>query len=72
MPAEDSPAGRYCTLAVTAAAAASVNVHVRTRLPLLEQAPDQTAERPFVTDSVIDVPTAKDAEPLAPVIELAG
>jgi hypothetical protein len=36
-------------------------------LPPLEQSPDQMAERPFVTVSVIDVPTANDAEPLVPV-----
>jgi hypothetical protein len=39
-------------------------------LPLLEQAPDQTAERPFVTLNVIDVPRVNDAEPLAPVATL--
>ena len=43
----------------------SVNVQVRTLLPPLEQAPDQIAMRPPLTLSVIDVPTANDAEPRA-------
>jgi len=46
------------------------NVHVLTLLPALEHAPDQTASRPFVTLSVIDVPIANDAEPLLPVATL--
>ena len=60
----------YCTLAVTAAAADRVKVHVRTLLPPLEQAPDQMAERPLLTLRVIDVPTANDAEPVVPVATL--
>jgi hypothetical protein len=61
---------RYWTLAVIAAAAARVKVHDRTFEPPLEHAPDQTAERPLLTLSVIDVPTAKDADPLEPVATL--
>jgi hypothetical protein len=61
---------RYCTLAVTAAVPPRVNVHVRTLLPPLEQAPDQTAERPLDTLSVIEVPTVNDADPLLPVAAL--
>jgi len=52
---------------VTAAVPESVNVHVLVLLPPLEHAPDQMAERPLLTLRVIDVPTAKDAEPLVPV-----
>ena len=57
---------RYCTLADTDAFAFSVNVHVFVLLPLLEQAPDQIASRPFETLSVIDVPVANDAAPVLP------
>jgi hypothetical protein len=46
----------------------NVNVHVFVLLPLLEQAPDQIASRPFVTLSVIDVPVPKDAVPVAPTL----
>ena len=60
----------YCTFAVTAAAAESVKVQVRTLLPPLEQAPDQMASRPLLTLRVIDVPTANDAEPVVPVATL--
>jgi hypothetical protein len=52
------------------AAAESVKVHVRTLLPPLEQAPDQIAERPLVTLSVIVLPVANDAEPVLPVATL--
>ena len=45
-------------------------MQVRTLLPPLEQAPDQTAVRPFVTLNVIDVPRANDAELLEPVAAL--
>jgi hypothetical protein len=41
-------------LALTAAFAVSVNVHVFTLFPPLEQAPDQIASRPFDTLRVID------------------
>jgi hypothetical protein len=57
-------------LAVTAATPFRVNVQVLTLVPPLEQAPDQTAERPFETLNVIDVPRANDAELLAPVAAL--
>ena len=39
-------------------------------LPPLEQAPDQMASRPLLTDNVTDVPTLNDAEPLLPVFTL--
>jgi hypothetical protein len=41
-----------------------VKVQLVLLLPLLEQAPDQIALRPPATDSVIDVPTLNDADPL--------
>ena len=44
-----------------------VNVHELRLDPPLEQAPDQMAERPVVTRSVIEVPIANDAEPVPPV-----
>jgi hypothetical protein len=53
-------------LAVTDAFARSVNVHVFVGSPSLEQAPDQTTDRPFVAWSVVRVPTAKLAEPVVP------
>jgi hypothetical protein len=59
---DDTP---YRTLAVTDALPLVVNVHVRRRLPPLEHAPDQTASRPFETLSLIEVPTAKDADPVS-------
>jgi hypothetical protein len=43
-----------------------VNVQVLVLLPPLEQAPDQMASRPFVTLNVIEVLTAKLAEPVVP------
>ena len=60
----------YCTLAVTLALAFSVNVQVRVLLPPLEHAPDQTASRPFETLSVIELPTANDADPVLPTLTL--
>jgi len=57
---------RYCTLAVTDAAAFSVNVHVFVLLPPLEHAPDQIALRPPEAVSVIDVPVLNDADPVLP------
>ncbi len=60
----------YCTLAVTAAEAVSVKVQLFLLLPLLEQAPDQIASRPFDTLRVTLVPEAKDAAPLVPVLTL--
>jgi len=45
-------------------------VQVLTLLPPLEQAPDQTTERPLVALSVIEVPGGNVAEPLLPVATL--
>ena len=53
-------------MAVTDALAVSVNTQVFLLLPPLEQAPDQTASRPFETASVIDVPVVNDADPVLP------
>ena len=47
-----------------------MNVHVFVLLPLLEQAPDQIASRPFETLSVIDVFVANDADPVLPTATL--
>jgi hypothetical protein len=47
-----------------------VNVQLFALFPPLEQAPDHIASRPFDTVSVIDVPTAKDADPVLPVATL--
>jgi hypothetical protein len=44
-----------------------VKVHEVLFDPPVEQLPDQIAERPVVTVSVIEVPIANDAEPLLPV-----
>jgi hypothetical protein len=60
----------HCTFAVTDAAAFSVNVQVFALFPLLEQAPDQIASRPFDTDRVIDVPVENDADPVLPTATL--
>jgi hypothetical protein len=57
---------RHCTFAVTEAFAFSVNVQVLVLFPPLEHAPDQIASRLFETLNVIDVPTAKLAEPVLP------
>jgi len=46
--------------------ALSVKVQLLRLLPLLEQAPDQTASRPFETVSVIEVPVANGAEAVLP------
>ena len=62
---------RYCTFADTETLLFSVNVHVFVLLPLLEQAPDQIASRPFETLSVIDVPVANDADPVLPTATLS-
>jgi hypothetical protein len=48
----------------------NVSVHVFVLLPLLEQAPDQIASRPFETLSVIDVFVANDADPVLPTSTL--
>jgi hypothetical protein len=60
----------HCTFAVTVAVPLIVKVHEVLLDPPLEQLPDQIAERPVVTVSVTEVPTAKDAEPLPPVVTL--
>jgi hypothetical protein len=57
-------------LTLTVALPFNVNVHVFVLLPPLEHAPDQMASRLFVTRSVIDVPVAKDAEPVVPTLTL--
>jgi hypothetical protein len=48
----------------------NVNVHDLVLLPPLEQAPDQTASRPFDTVSVIDVPVLNGAEAVLPTVTL--
>ena len=48
-----------------------MNVHVFALLPLLEQAPDQIASRPFETLSAIDVFGANDADPVLPTATLS-
>ena len=60
----------HCTFPVTDAFAVGVNVHVLLLFPPLEQAPDQTASRPLATLRVIDVPPAKDPEPVLPTLTL--
>jgi hypothetical protein len=60
----------HCTLAATDALPASVKVQLLRLLPPLEQAPDQTASRPFETVSVIDAPTVNDADPVLPTATL--
>lgn len=47
-----------------------VNAHVFALFPPLEQAPDQTASRPFDTLSVIAVPVGKGADPVLPTATL--
>jgi len=56
----------HCTFAATDALLFNVKVQVFVLLPLLEQAPDQTASRLFETLNVIDVPVANDADPVPP------
>jgi hypothetical protein len=60
----------HCTFAVTDALPDSVNVQVRCLLPPLEHAPVQTASRPLVTLSAIEVPAANEAEPVLPTLTL--
>src|SRR5205807_8818648 len=64
------PSELHCTLAVTAALPASVNVQVFALFPPLEQAPDQMASRPFETMSVIAVPEINGADMLLPTATL--
>src|SRR5438067_121624 len=61
---------RHCTFAVTAALPLSVNVQAFVLLPPLEQAPDQTASRPFDAVSVIEIPVENDADPVPPTATL--
>ena len=60
----------YCTFPITVPVPIIVNVQVLVLLPPLEQSPDQTASRPFVTLSVIAVPLVKLAEPVLPTVTL--
>ena len=53
-------------MTLTVAFPPSVNVHAFVSFPPLEQAPDQTASRPFEILSVIAVPVANGAEPVLP------
>jgi hypothetical protein len=55
---------------VTVAVPVSVNVQLLVSSPPLEQAPDQTATRPFDTLRVIAVPVANDADPVLPTATL--
>jgi hypothetical protein len=57
-------------LAVTAALAFKVNVHVFVLLPPLEHTPDQMTSRLLVALSEIVVPMANDAEPVLPTATL--
>jgi hypothetical protein len=57
-------------LAVTPAAPVIEKVHVFVLLPLLEHAPDHTADRPFVTLNVTACPVGNEAEPLDPTATL--
>ena len=50
--------------------AVSVRVQLFVLFPPLEQAPDQTASRPFETLSVIEVPEENDADPVLPTATL--
>src|SRR5256712_503745 len=60
----------HCTLAVSVAVPFRVKVQDFVLLPPLEQAPDQTASRPFETLNVMDVPVANDADPVLPTATL--
>ena len=53
-------------MTLTVAFPVSVNVHVFVLFPPLEQAPDQTASRPFEMLSTIAVPVANGADPVLP------
>ena len=55
---------------MTLALPLSVNVQVLRLLPPLEQAPVQTASRPFDTLSVIDVPVVNGADAVLPTATL--
>lgn len=60
----------YCTLALTAALLFKVNVQLAFLDPLLEHAPDQTADRPLDTVSVIALPVFIEADPELPTATL--
>lgn len=62
---------RYCTFAVTDAAALSVSVQLFVLDPPLEQPPDQMASRPLLTLSVMEVPVVKLALPVVPTLTLS-
>jgi len=47
-----------------------VNVQLFVLLPPLEHAPDQITSRPFMSLSVIDVPTGNEADPVLPTLTL--
>lgn len=64
------PVSIYCTFAVTAALAFSVNLQVVVFCPPLEHAPDQIALRPLETPRVMVVPAAREALMLPPVSAL--
>jgi hypothetical protein len=57
-------------LALTDALTLIVNVHDCRLFPPLEQAPDQTASRPFETVNVILVPEVNGADPVLPTLTL--
>src|SRR6266436_1481347 len=62
---------RYCTFAVTDAAAFSVRLQLFCLAPPLEQPPDQMASRPLLTVSVTNVPVAKLALPVVPTLTVS-
>jgi hypothetical protein len=62
---------RYCTFAVTDAAAFRVKLQLFCLAPPLEQPPDQMASRPLLTVSVTNVPVAKLALPVVPTVTLS-
>ena len=57
-------------MALTEAPPVTVNRHVFTLFPPLEQAPDQIAPRPLETVSVTEVPVVNVAEPVLPTATL--
>jgi len=60
----------HLTFALTDAFPFSVNVQLFALFPPLEHAPDQTASRPPLAVSVIDVPVENDADPVLPTATL--
>ena len=57
-------------MALTEAPPVTVNRHVFTLFPPLEQAPDQIAPRPLDMVSVTEVPVVNVAEPVLPTATL--